>query len=696
MVSRVMILTGDAGDAQALGEVLSNAQDVPYAVEWVKRLSDALPRLEAGDVDALLVDLTLPDSQGIDTFDLLFASAPQVPILTLCGVEDEGLANLAVERGAEGYLSKDHFDSYLVAQSLRNIIQRKTVEEGVFSDQLRAEVTLNSISDAVIGTDMQGNVEYLNVAAESMTGWSREEARGEPVSVVMRILNGATREIRPNPIEQVLQQNAPLKLAVDTVLLHRDGSERAIADSAAPIHDANGQLSGAVIMFHDVTEGQVMALKMSHLAQHDFLTNLPNRVLLNDRIGQAIALAERRGQHLAVLFLDLDNFKQINDTLGHGIGDQLLQSVAKRLCASVRRSDTVSRQGGDEFVLLLAQDKYAEDAALTAEKILTALAAVHRLEGHELLVTASIGISSYPGDALTAEELFKHADTAMYQAKELGRNTYQFFTPDMNNQAIERQLIENQLRHALGRNEFILHYQPKVNLHSGVVTGTEALLRWNHPQLGLLLPSRFLPIAEDSGLLVEIGYWVLHEACSQAQRWRAAGLACGSVAVNISAGEFRHPQFIAAVSAALQDSGLNACDLQLEIRESALVRETELSGVILSKLSALGVQLALNEFGSGFSSLSQLTQYPISVLKIDQSFVQKLDSPGDDRLIVSALLAMGNSLKQRLVAEGIESREQLAFLLAQGCEEGQGYLFSPPLAVEQLTLLLMRRRIELP
>ena len=284
----------------------------------------------------------------------------------------------------------------------------------------------------------------------------------------------------------------------------------------------------------------------------------------------------------------------------------------------------------------------------------------------------------------------------MYQAKELGRNTYQFFTPDMNNQAIERQLIENQLRHALGRNEFILHYQPKVNLRSGVITGIEALLRWNHPQLGLLLPSRFVAIAEDCGLLVEIGHWVLQEACNQAQRWRAAGLRFASMAVNICAGEFRHPQFVAAVSAALQASGLNACDLQLEICESALVRETELSGVILTQLSALGVPLAVDEFGRGYSSLSQLTQFPISVLKIDQSFVQKLDAPGDDRLIVSALLAMGNSLKQRLVAVGIESHEQLVFLQAQHCEEGQGYLFSPPLAARQLALLLARGRIELP
>ena len=241
-----------------------------------------------------------------------------------------------------------------------------------------------------------------------------------------------------------------------------------------------------------------------------------------------------------------------------------------------------------------------------------------------------------------------------------------------------------------------MHYQPKVNLRSGVITGTEALLRWQHPQLGLLLPSRFVPIAEDCGLLVEIGPWVLQEACSQAQRWRAAGLRCASMAVNVCAGEFRHPQFVAAVSAALQTSGLNAGDLQLEIRESALMGEVELSALILAQLSALGVQLAVDEFGSGYSSLSQLAQFPLSVLKIDRSFVQKLDSPGDDRVIVSALLAMGNSLKQRLVAEGIESREQLAFLLAQGCEEGQGYLFSPPLAARQMALLLARGRLELP
>jgi diguanylate cyclase (GGDEF)-like protein/PAS domain S-box-containing protein len=689
MANRILIITGDATDAKVLVDVLGNTKDGPFAIEWVTLLSYGLKRLSAGGIDAIMADLSLPDSQGIETFDKLFAVAPHTPIMVLSAAGDETPAMEAVQRGAQGYLAKDHFGSYLVPQSLRNIIQRKVIEETFYIEKARAEITLNSISDAVIGTDMSGNVDYLNFAAESMTGWSREEARGHPIGEVMQIINGTTRKPELNAVELVLQQNEPMGLTAGTILIRRDGSEAAIEDSAAPIHDLSGQITGAVIVFHDITAAQAMAAKMAHLAQHDFLTNLPNRVLLNDRITQAIALAKRRGTHIAVLFLDLDNFKHINDSLGHEIGDKLLQSVAQGLCKCVRGSDTVSRLGGDEFVVLVTEDKYAEDAALTAEKILAALAAPHSIAPHALHVTASIGISVYPADGQDAETMIKNADTAMYQAKGKGRNNYQFFKSDMNVRAVERQVIEANLRLALERQEFVLHYQPKVNIDTGTITGSEVLLRWMHPEWGVTLPDRFVPIAEDCGLIVPIGRWVLREACAQAKRWEDAGLKPAAVAVNISALEFHRKDFVEGVRGILTDTGLEPCCLQLEITESALMRDAETSTAILQQLKNIGVQLAVDDFGTGYSSLSYLNQFPIDTIKIDGSFVHAIGSTNGNGIIVSAIIAMGTSLKQRVVAEGVEEQAQLTFLKAQHCEEGQGYFFSRPLIAEQLAALLV-------
>ena len=688
MTNRVLIVTADPDDARALELALRKAKDGPFDIEWAARLSDALARLRAGGIDAILADLSLPDSQGIETFDQLFATNPQTPILTLSAVEDDSLATEAVQRGAQGALSKGHFGSSLVPQSLRNIIQRKAVEESLYLEKTRAEITLNSISDAVIGTDMSGNVDYLNVAAEHMTGWTREEARGHPISEVMQIINGTTRESERNPVELVLQLDKPMGLTAGTVLIRRDGKEAPIEDSAAPIHDLNGQIAGAVIVFHDITAAQAMRVKMTHLAHHDFLTDLPNRVLLNDRITQAIALAKRRGTHVAVLFLDLDNFKRINDSLGHETGDKLLQSVALRLSACVRGSDTVSRLGGDEFVVLVTEDKYAEDAVVTADKILAALAAPHAIDKHELHVTTSIGISSYPADGGDTETLIKNADTAMYHAKEMGRDNYQFFKREMNVRAVERQVIESHLRHALERQEFVLHYQPKVNLATGAITGAEALLRWVHPEWGVVLPERFVPIAEDCGLIVPIGRWVLREACAQARRWEDAGLKPASIAVNISALEFRREDFVEGVRAILSETALEPRCLQLEITESVLMHHAASSTAILQQLKDMGVQLAVDDFGTGYSSLSYLHLFPIDVLKIDGSFVQDIDSINNNGSIVSAVIAMGTSLKQRVIAEGVEKPGQLAFLKAQHCEEGQGYFFSRPLVAEEFAALL--------
>ncbi|MFZ6814792.1 EAL domain-containing protein [Undibacterium sp. Rencai35W] len=690
MTNRILIITSVAVDADVLEGVLKKASDGPFEIERATKLADGLNVLKSTHIDAVLVDLSLPDSRGIDTFFRLFAEVPYLPILTLSSVEDESLAREAVQRGSQGYLTKGHFASYLVPQSLRNVIQRKAVEESFYIDKARAEITLNSISDAVIGTDMANNVDYLNLAAERMTQWSREEARGRPISEVMPLINGETRKSEANPVTVVLAEAKPTILIPGTIMIRRDGSEVAIEDSTSPIHDSAGRMAGAVIVFHDITAAKAMAIKMAHLAQHDFLTNLPNRVLLTDRIAQAIGLAKRRGTQVALLFLDLDNFKHINDSLGHATGDKLLQSVAKRLVGCVRGSDTVSRQGGDEFVILLTEDQGGAYSSLTADKILAALAAVHSIGNNELHITTSIGISIYPADGCDAETLIKNADTAMYQAKEKGRDNFQFFKNEMNIRAVERQVIEANLRYALERKEFVLHYQAKINLTTGAITGSEALLRWIHPKWGIVPPSRFIAIAEDCGVIVEIGRWVLRQACLQNKRWEEAGLNPGSIAVNISAIEFRRHDFIDVVGAILTETGLRPECLQLEITESVLMREAESSIAILKQLKDMGVQLAVDDFGTGYSSLSYLNQFPIDVLKIDKSFVHDIGSVKGNGIIASAVIAMGNSLKQKVIAEGVEDQAQLVFLKEQHCEEGQGYIFCHPVAAEKFTALLRR------
>ena len=564
------------------------------------------------------------------------------------------------------------------------------IDESIFKEKIRAEIALNSISDAVICTDIDCNIDYLNIAAEKITGWSREEAHGLPINQVFNIIHSSTRKPAFSPIGLVLQTNKPRVLAADTLLIKRDGTEIAIEDSTSPIHNWDGQLTGVVIVFHDVSATKAMALKMTHLAQHDFLTNLPNRVLLNDRIEQAITLASRHHTQLAVLYLDLDNFKHINDSLGHATGDKLLQSVTKRLKECVRDSDTVSRQGGDEFVILLAETKNSEDAAISAQKILDHMQAMHQLDKSQLHITTSIGISVYPADGADAETLIQSADTAMYFAKEKGRNNYQFFKGEMNARAVERSIIENNLRRALEKQQFTLLYQPKVNINTGQVTGAEALLRWQHDEWGEVVPDIFVPVAEDSGLIIPIGRWVLRQACKQAKVWQDAGLQDITLAINISAQEFLQKYFVEGVRAALIETGLAAHFLELEITESVLMRDAESSKSILQQLKKMGLKLAVDDFGTGYSSLSYLQRFPIDVLKIDQSFVQNIESAKDDGIIVSAIISMGNSLKLKVVAEGVETSSQLAFLKARHCEEGQGYFFSHPLTADKFAALLLK------
>jgi len=686
--NKLLLIEGDPADAKVIQAALADVRYGPFDVESVRQLSDAYERLGKEGIAAVLVDLFLPDSQGIETFNKLLLAAPHVPILVLSGPGDEDIAMQALQRGAQDYLLKGELTSHSLSRALHNMIERKAVEEALFIEKERAQVTLNSIGDAVLSTDISGNVTYLNHAAESLTGWSREEALRRPVAEVFQIIDGATRQPARNPMELAVQQNKTVGLTANCILIRRDGLECAIEDSAAPIHDRRGQVTGAVIVFHDVTAARAMSFRMSHLAQHDSLTDLPNRLLLNDRLTRAIASARRNGNRLAVLFVDLDRFKDINDSLGHAIGDKLLQSVAERLVARVRNSDTVSRPGGDEFVVLLSELEHPEDAAVCAKKMLTALTAPHRIAQHDVHVTVSIGVSTYPEDGQDAETLVKSADTAMYQAKENGRNNYEFFRQDMNIRAVERQSLEGSLSRALERHEFVLHYQPKINLEKGAITGAEALIRWLHLDRGLIPPAQFVPIAEDTGLLLPIGQWVLHEACRQARAWLDAGLRPVPVAVNISAVEFRDKGFLEGVRAILKDTRLEPRYLELELTESVLMQHAESTASVLQALKAMGVQLAVDDFGTGYSSLSYLRRFPIDTLKVDRSFVRQITADADDAIIASAVISMGKSLKLRVVAEGVETREQLAFLQDQRCDEGQGYYFSRPVVAEQFAKLL--------
>ena len=563
----------------------------------------------------------------------------------------------------------------------------KRTHEALFLEQQRAAVTLNTIGEAVLGIDEPGNVTYLNPTAERMTGWTRDEALGQPLSSVFRILDATTREPLRNPLHHAIPR-APTGIRAQHCLARMDGVETVIESSGSFIHDRGGRVTGAVIVFKDVSDARAMSLEALYLAQHDSLTDLPNRVLLNDRLIQAIAQARRHGFTLAVLSLDVDRFKNVNDSLGQAVGDRLLQSVARRLAASIRGSDTVSRHSADEFVLLLPEIADANDAVVSAQKIITALSAPHHIAPHQLHITATIGIGIYPADGPDAETLIRCADTAMHDAKERGGDRYQFFEPRMNERAVERQVIEAGLHRALGGDEFLLHFQPKIALDTGAMTGAEALIRWVHPERGLMYPNDFIAIAEDCGLIVPIGQWVLREACRHARAWIDGDRPAVPVAVNISAVEFRHPLFLENVRRILEDTGLDACHLELEVTESSLIQNPDSTARVLQGLKDLGVQVAIDDFGTGYSSLSYLRRFPIDVLKIDQSFVQEITADPVGGSLVCAVINMGNSLGHRVIAEGVETEAQLAFLRDQRCGEGQGYYFSRPLAPQQFVEFL--------
>ena len=543
----------------------------------------------------------------------------------------------------------------------------------------KAHITLESIADAVITTDAHGRVDYLNPVAEKLTGWNEADALGKDIRNVFRIINEDNEDTVENPILASLRSSSVSRARETVCVLGRNGEKTAVEIVAAPILGKENTPSGAVLISHDVSLAKQMASQMEFQATHDSLTTLPNRTLLIDRLNQAISRGPWNKKKIAVLFLDLDRFKLVNDTRGHNVGDELLRHVANRLVSCLREGDTVSRLGGDEFVIVLHEVAAVDDVQALAQKIINIFKQPFMLGEEEFFTTASVGISIYPQDGDDSLTLMKKSDAAMYQAKAAGKNNFVFYSEEMIEQNKKTLSIEMELRRALERSEFELYYQPQVNSLTREVVGAEALLRWKHPQLGVVSPMDFIPIAEETGLIIPLGDWVIQKACAHRKLWYELGNTTLRVSVNISGVQFQHGGFLSKVEKALTETGLESKLLELELTEGILAEDSEMSAATLDKIKAMGVHMSIDDFGTGYSSLAYLKRFPVSTLKVDRCFVKDITTDADDAAICSTVIAMAHNLNLRVIAEGVEEEEQLEFLLAHHCDAIQGYYFSPPI-----------------
>jgi diguanylate cyclase (GGDEF)-like protein/PAS domain S-box-containing protein len=548
----------------------------------------------------------------------------------------------------------------------------------------RTQEILNCIGDAVICTDIWGNITFLNRTAEWMTGWPLKNGTGRTVAEALQDADPSTRSAILELMAKAALENRAGRLPASGVFISRNREGGFAEDCVAPIRDRSGRVSGSTIVFRDMTTTRALTDRLAYVAHHDPLTALPNRALLNDRLNQAILQAERDRRQAAVLFLDVDGFKLINDSLGHEIGDKLLQSIAKRLPVCVRAPDTVCRIGGDEFVVLLKDLEHREDAAATAMRLLRAMAEVYSIDNHQIYATGCIGISLYPGDGRDADMLIRNADTAMYRAKQNGRQSYQFFGPEMDLDYAERQSIEEDLRHALERKEFTLHYQPRIDLKTGAVTGVEALSRWKHPTRGVVFPAQFIPVADRTGQIIPLGEWALKEACTQAQAWTDAGIPAKKLTVNISGVQLRSEDFLGNLFTTLSTTGLSSGLLELDIAERTLMKDNEHTKSTLKTLKDQGVQVSVDNFGTGDCSLKRLQQLPLDVLKIDPSLVCGVISNPNVTKLVNTMIGMGQWLNLKVVAGGVETIEVLEFLRTRNCDEAQGHYLGRPVPPEEL------------
>lgn len=564
-----------------------------------------------------------------------------------------------------------------IGRHLELLRKRLTDQEStIIGAEARHRAVLEATNDAVVTLDAEATIETCNRASEAMLGYNREELQGKAFEHLLdehdRPLFARSLELPGTFLE------APIRRKSGATFEARIG----IRDGVV----LNRRFFALALQ--DVTERNQFQQQVAYLIQNDALTGLPNRIQFHEQLSLALAESKQAQQCVGVLFLNLDRFKIINDTLGHEVGDLLLTTVAGRLKNCLRQQDFLARWGADEFTLILGDLSSAADANVIAQRIVSSLSQPFKLAGNEVFVTPSVGISLYPFDDDKAEHLVRNADGAMRTAKALGGGTHQFFSFKMQGASIGRLAMETSLRHAVDRGEFLLHYQPQIDLSTGRIIGTEALLRWNSRELGPVSPAQFIPLAEETGLIVPIGEWTLKEACRQNHAWISEGLDPGRVAVNLSARQFRQHNLMTTITRALAESGLDADALDLELTESAIMQQADETIATLRQIKERGIQISIDDFGTGYSSLSYLKRFPIDILKIDQTFVRELNSNPDDAAISSTIIAMAHSLKMKVIAEGVETAEQLAFLKANHCDSGQGYYFSKPIPGDALATLL--------
>ncbi|MDX1642979.1 MAG: EAL domain-containing protein, partial [Thermoanaerobaculia bacterium] len=686
----VLMVEDNPSDAQVLRRLLRDAPDAEFEFALAQRVDKALERLEAGPApDVILLDLSLPDSdpESLDAFERISTAVPGVPIIVMTGMRDQELATRAVRRGAQDFLIKGEVGADLLTRAIRYAIERQRAEETLRESEERFALAVRGANDGIWDWDLRTDRIYYSPRWKAILGFGESDLSDRTEEWLGRVHPDDRHRVEADleshlaPVESA--PTSPRHFESEHRIRHRDGGYRWVLARGIAVRDDSGEAYRVAGSMTDVTLRKNAEERLLHDALHDALTGLPNRALFLDRLGVALARQRRRqeeaGDATAVLFLDLDRFKHVNDSLGHLAGDRLLVAMSRRLQTILRPGDTVARLGGDEFAVLVDLAK-AGDASILADRIHRELAVPFHIDGHEILVTVSIGIAEVSGEYERPEDLLRDSDIAMYQAKRQGRAASKTFDKTMHTRAAAMLQLESDLSRALARRELRLHYQPMISLEDDRVVGFEALLRWEHPERGLIYPGEIISVAEDTGLIVPIGVWVLEEACRQMAGWRSTyeNAADLSMSINLSSKQLMQPDIVESILDILDDAGLDPHCLRLELTESVLMDNAESAVTKLTELRRSGVQIHVDDFGTGYSSLSYLQRLPVDTLKIDRTFISQITHQAESVEIVSAIITLARNLGMSVAAEGVETAEQAAGLKAMQCEYGQGFYYYRP------------------